>query len=139
MPRALRQWWRLAPADRWRLLGMLALLPVASLGLRLFGFRRMKAFVEWSSPLRAPRPADRADQARAERMAELAAIAGRRGVIEATCLRQALLVHWWLRRQQLAPVLRLGVDRIGALPDMHAWVELDGRPLAQRDLRHRPF
>lgn len=139
MPSALRQWWRLAPAERGLFLGILALLPLVSLGLRLLGYRRTKALLEWSSPLHAPHAANEAEWARAERLAELTAIAGRRGAVTATCLRQALLVHWWLRRRQLHPTLRLGVDRIGALPDMHAWVELEGRALAQRELRHKPF
>lgn len=56
-----------------------------------------------------------------------------------TCLRQALAVHWLLRRRGLQPELRFGVDRIDNAPDMHAWVELEGVPLAQPQLRHRAF
>jgi hypothetical protein len=67
----------------------------------------------------------------AQRIAELANIAGRHGAWQNTCLRQALTVQWWLYRRGLPAQLRIGARRVGNQLDAHAWVELDGVPLAQ--------
>ena len=75
----------------------------------------------------------------AERVAKLANIAGRRGVLHATCLPQALLVQWWLRRQGWDAKLKLGTRKQDGHFDAHAWVELDKQALAQKDLEHVPF
>ena len=137
MLRGLRQWWAL-PARERRMLLMLALLqPLISLALRLRGYRRTQDWLERHSRQPGPRVATTQELADAQRTAELAAIAGRRGPVATTCLRQALAVYWVLRRRGLRPQVRFGVDRLGANPDMHAWVELEGVPLAQPNLRHR--
>lgn len=129
------------PATERRLLMALALLqPVASASLRLFGYKATLRGVERLSPSHQPdRHASPSELQDAQRLAELAAIAGQRGPLATTCLHQALVVHGLLRRRGLAPCLRLGVDVLERTPDMHAWVELDGTPLAQPNLRHRPF
>ncbi len=135
----LRQWLGLPSHERRLLLALALLQPVISLGLRLRGFRRMQAWLDWLGTQATPHRASPGEMATAERLAQLAAIAGRRGPVATTCLRQALAVQWMLRRRGLSPELRFGVDRIGETPDMHAWVELEGVPLAQPQLRHRAF
>ena len=139
MGAALRRWRALPAGDRGRLLGLLLLVPMVSASLRLLGYRRTRTSFERISRHPQPRPATTADLEQAETLALLAAIAGRRGLVEATCLRQALAVYLLLRRRGLEPQLKLGVDRQGTRPDMHAWVELNGQPLAQPGLRHRAF
>ena len=122
-----------------QLLVLAVLQPLLSLSLRVLGYKRTRAWLERHSPSAGARPATPDEAIAAQRTAELASIAGRRGPVATTCLRQALAVHWLLRRRGLQPELRLGVDRIGSAPDMHAWVELEGVPLAQPQLRHRVF
>lgn len=139
MSRALQQWWALPKRERVLLLALMGLQPLLSLSLRLLGYRRTRAMVEALSQRPAMPAANPEQLAAAQRLAELANIAGRRGPVATTCLRQALAVHWLLRRRGLQPELRFGVDRIGATPDMHAWVELEGVPLAQPQLRHHAF
>lgn len=140
MLRPLRHWWRLPPRERPILLLLMALQPLLSLSLRVRGYRRTRTLVEALSRHRAPRAATNADLASAERLAQLARIAGRRSPLVTTCLRQALAVHGLLRRRGLRPELKFGVDRMpGRAVDMHAWVELEGIPLAQPRLRHREF
>lgn len=139
MWRAFRQCQALPSRERRLLLLLMLLQPLISLGLRLRGYRNMRGWLERDSANRNPRAASSEDLATAQRTAELAAIAGRRGPVAATCLRQSLAVFWLLRRQGLLPEIRFGVDRVGATPDMHAWVELEGIPLAQPQLRHREF
>ena len=60
-------------------------------------------------------------------------------MIAATCLRQALLVHWLLRRRGFSPELKLGVRKQADAFDAHAWVELQGVALGQGELTHVPF
>ena len=77
--------------------------------------------------------------ARGERLARLAAIAGRHGPVEATCLRQSLLVYGLLRRRGSAPELKIGVRREDTAIAAHAWVELAGVSLDQTPRNHSPF
>jgi len=136
----MRQWWEL-PASERRLLLLLAVLqPTISLLLRLIGFKRTQQLLDRRGRHPRSRIAERAEWKEVQRLAELARIAGRHGMIETTCLPQSLAVYWLLLRRGLEPTLRVGVDRLhGGLPDMHAWVELDGEPLAQAGLRHAAF
>lgn len=122
------------------LLVLMALQPMLSLSLRVQGYVRTRRMVEALGRHPAPHAASPGELATAERLAQLANIAGRRGPVATTCLRQALVVHGLLRRRGLQPELKLGVGRRpGQAADMHAWVELDGVPLAQPELRHRAF
>ena len=110
------------------------------LSLRAIGLRRTQRWLGLNRPIDpgSPSPSSQA-MADAQRLAELAAIAGRRGPLNTTCLRQALAVQWWLRRRGLDPQLRLGARKVGDSLDAHAWVELDGTPLAQDELLHTAF
>lgn len=133
----LRGWRALTPRERAQFLALVPALALVHAALAAFGYVRTRRALERLSE-RAPRhaPSD-TELAQARRLAELAAIAGRHGLVTATCLRQSLVVYAWLRRRGLDPVLMLGVDRAGDQPDMHAWVELQHLPLQQADLRHR--
>lgn len=118
---------------------MLAALPVTGAFIRAIGFQRTsKVWARFSGsvPLR---PSSAQDMTDAQALARLAAIAGRRGPIAVTCLRQSLVVRAWLRRRGLDAQLKIGVKKNGAALDAHAWVELDGVALAQPDLSHLPF
>lgn len=125
--------------DKCLLITLMALLPCVHGALAVFRIRRVRHWLERTSSRRAVVPCTPERLADAQRLAELAAIAGRRRVVGASCLRQALLVWWWLRRRGLAPELRIGTLGTGVDFAAHAWVELDGVPLAQADLRHRPI
>ena len=136
----LREKWRaLAPADRVRLLAVLALLQVMDRSLSAYGLRRTQAWLRLDRAMpRSTVPSPDA-MAAAQRLAELASMAGNHGRGNTSCLRKALAVQWWLRRRGLDSVLRLGVRKVGARLDAHAWIELDGTPLAQTNLRHAAF
>ena len=118
---------------------MLFGLPAMDAALRLFGYVKTRRWLERRSAGTDARMATPGDLDAAESLARLAAIAGRRGPIAATCLRQSLLVYWLLRRRGLAPELKIGVRKQDAVVDAHAWVELEGRALAPADITHRPF
>ena len=118
---------------------MLAWLPLVSLSLRLAGYGPTRRWVERLSPVGSPRTVATTDVQAAERMAQLAAIAGRRGAVTATCLRQSMLVYGLLRRRGFAPELVLGVRKLDQSFDAHAWVELEGVALGQSEIVHAPM
>lgn len=139
MGRRLARWLELVPSDRRRLLGLMIALPVIATLLQLFGVVRTRRWLERVSGNAAPRQAGVDELQAAERLAQLANIAGRRGAISATCLRQALVVYWLLRRRGFAPEFMIGVRKLDATLDAHAWVRLQGVALGQSDLAHTPF
>jgi hypothetical protein len=117
---------------------MCGLITISAL-LRMFGVVRTRRWLERLSRNAAPRGADAEDLQFAKRLTHLTDIAGRRGAVTATCLRQSLLIYWLLRRRGLAPELKIGVRKEQATFDAHAWVELQGVALGQLDLAHSPF
>lgn len=135
----LRQFRALPAPERRLLLLLMVLQPAISAALRLRGYRRTQHWLEHRSQHPTPHAASTTELEAAERIATLAGIAGRRGPMATSCLRQSLAVLWLLRRRGLRPELKFGVDRIGESADMHAWVELEGVPLAQPRMRHAAF
>lgn len=134
--------------DGWRKLtwperGVLALCAIglASLHavLALAGYQRTRRMVEALSRRRQTHPASPEELASARQLARLAAIAGRHGLVDATCLRQSLLTYGWLRRRRLEPQLLLGIRPAAGPFQAHAWVELDGTRLLPGDAGHRAF
>jgi hypothetical protein len=133
------RWRALAWRDRFRL-GACALgLGITHLGLALFGYVRLRGMIERATRHPLPRAATPAEIRDAQALATLAAIAGRHGAVEATCLRQSLLLYAWLRRRGLRPALELGVKERDGPFQAHAWVELEGVPLLPADAGHRAF
>jgi hypothetical protein len=135
----LAAWRALSGADRRQLLGLAFGLPVVELSLRLAGARTTAAWLSRAIRPGAIHPLTDAELQQADRLAHLAAIAGRRGILASRCLSQALLVGALLRRRGLDAVLRVGVRKDGGRFDAHAWIELDGHTLAQAPLAHVPL
>ncbi len=139
MARLLRRWFALPLSEQWRLLQLGLMLPVVAGLLRMLGVMRCARLMQRSNSRRPTHPATVSEMQYAQRLAELAAIAGRRNAVRTTCLRQALLLQWLLRRRGLAAELRIGVRKQDAALDAHAWVELDGVALGEPDLAHAKF
>lgn len=139
MGRRLDGWRALTWRERGQLARCALGLSVIHAALALLGYRRTRRVVEALSRRRSRHPASAAELAAAQRLARLAAIAGRHGAVEATCLRQSLLMHGWLRRRGLAPQLHLGIKPDGGPFQAHAWVELDGQRLLPGDAGHLAF
>ena len=89
MPQRLRQWWALSGAERAALPAMMLALPLLSASLRMFGYVRTRRWVERATMRNITHNPTPAEMARGERLAQLAAIAGRRGPVRTTCLRQS--------------------------------------------------
>lgn len=122
---------RLSWPERWRLAALALLLPLVDLQLRRQGLKATQSRLARLRKSAPSRPPTSADHRFAQRLAELAAIAGKRGLYANTCLRQALVVHWWLRRRGLPCDLVIGAQPGHGELDAHAWVELEGVALAQ--------
>lgn len=120
---------------------MLAIaLPLIDIALRLFGFRRLQGAIDRITPRAGLQPTTPTHLEAGERLASLAAMAGRSiPIFNVSCLRQAIFVYWRLRRRGLGPELMLGVLMRAGQMDAHAWVELDGTALAQPGLAHQAF
>ena len=134
------QWRSLPGRDKRAVVGFALALPVVDIAVRMAGFQRTQRWLPGSRGVRSARTIADTDLAAGHRLAELAAIAGNHGLYPITCLRQALLVQWLLRRRGLASQLRIGALKTdtGTL-DAHAWVELDGVALGQPNPIQPPF
>ena len=140
MGRRLRAFSVLSWRDKRRLLTCTALLSLIHAALALAGYRRTRALIERLTRRRTFHPASASEIEDARALARLASIAGRHGPVEATCLRQALLLTAWLQRKGLQPTLQLGVpQQAHAGFQAHAWVELDGARLLDSDVGFKSF
>lgn len=134
---ALERFRQLDRRQRIWLIVFLGTLPLLKASLQLRGYVRTREMVErWTEPAAKRRPS-RTDVIAAEQLARIAQIAGRRGLVKATCLPQALAVYGAIRRRGLEPVFHIGVRKTEAKFEAHAWVELAEHPLAQPALDHR--
>lgn len=125
LERKFGQWRALEPWERHQLIRLLFILPVTWLTLRVFGFKRTRAFAELKRSPEATKP-EKYPAIRAQRCAQLAAIASRHGLYPANCLHQSLALCWLLRRDGLPARLRIGVLPRTQPFQAHAWVDLDG-------------
>lgn len=139
MGERLQGWLRLESGDRILCVILILLLVPLHALLATAGYTRTKRWLERTSARSDPRTASQEGFDDARNLVRLGAIAGRYGVVDATCLRQSLLIHFLLRRKGLAPAIRIGVRRQDGIFDAHAWVELDGIALGQGDLAHTPM
>lgn len=136
MGRRLQGWQRLSGPERVRIAGLALMLVPIHASLLAFGYTRTRQWLERLSAAPNRRTPSSSDMTEACRLAELASIAGRHGLVDASCLRQSLLVYFLLRRRSLAPALMLGVRRQGSEMDAHAWVQLGDMALGQTELTH---
>lgn len=120
----LRGWRALTWRERAQFAALVPALAFVHVALAVLGYVRTRRMLERLSARSPRRQPDAADLAHAHRLAELAAIAGRHGLVTATCLRQSLVVYVWLRRRGLDPELKIGVRKEGEAFDAHAWVEM---------------
>lgn len=131
-----RKWsLRLSRAERWKFFQAGLALPLVSLGLRFFGFKRCHAFLGRGAPAGYSSPPPVAEDEmwwRARRLALVVRRAVRRNPFPSTCLHRSLVLWWLLRREGLPAELRIGVRKPGGQFEAHAWVEYQGRPLNDR-------
>jgi hypothetical protein len=139
MGRRLAGWRALSWRERAYLLGCGVGLTLVHVALAMFGYGRTRRMVEVVTHRADTRPATAADIANAHALATVANAAGRHGVVDASCLRQSLLIYGWLQWRGLRPVLQLGVKEDPGHLSAHAWVELEGTRLLSIDSGFHSF
>ena len=113
----------------------------ARLLARAFGWRLVLPILKHTVPLRtlarwmsatpaaSPEPSAVVRRVRVEAVRHLLAQGGRL-VISGNCLERSLVLSRLLGEAGAAPRLVMGVNREGTTVGGHAWIELDGEPLA---------
>lgn len=135
-PPGLSRFLALTGAERRIALESAALMTLTAASLRLFGLRRVYHWMGRRRPRRKPAQAGPDDTF--ARLAEAGVRRAARPLPYATCLPQSLTLWWLLRRHGIQSELRLGVRKEGEEFKAHAWVEVDGVALNDRDdVRHR--
>ena len=133
MPSRFERWRALPPDERRLLLGLALLLPAIGGALRCLGVRRTYRLLGGAAASAGPASAvPLAAQASAVRLGQLLDIASRHGPYAASCLRKSLALWWLLRRRGLSAELRIGVAKVDAQMQAHAWVELAGHVINDR-------
>jgi hypothetical protein len=114
--------------ERYAFIRAVAALPMVSLALRIFGFRRTQQILTWFSP-NGPTSRDAISEAGLERarvIARMVEAAGREVWVHARCLERSLTAWALMRRQHISARLRIGVRGQGTELRAHAWVEVSG-------------
>lgn len=128
----------LSVSEQWTILTAAACMPLFSAGLRIFGLRRLDA---WLRTARVPEKRGLPPE-QVMRLGDLVNIAARHVPCGATCLTRSLVLGWLLQRRGVATELRIGVRLVGGVLDAHAWVEYLGVPVNDRRdvaLQFAPF
>jgi hypothetical protein len=131
---SLRRLRRLSWSNRWLLLGASLGLPLTALALRWLGLLRCGALVHRTAVKATPLSAGEAEAA-----AKMVGWAARRGPYRAGCLEQSLVLLWFLRRHGFPCELRIGARTDGGRLEAHAWVEVRGSVLDDRNGAHLGF
>jgi len=107
------------------------LLPAVNTTLWLAGYRRTHRLLRLLSPTAGPAAAPRpGGDGRIEQVCRSVRIAARRGPYRASCLREALVVWWFLQWHRVEADLTIGVAKSGEEFLGHAWVSVSGLPVA---------
>jgi hypothetical protein len=114
---------QLSGAERRLLARAWFLFLVADAGLLLLPFASLLKLGQ-RLPLRPPPTA--CPLSAIARLAWLVDVAGRYAPGRATCLKQALVLSWLLRRRGVSTTLQIGVARRDGGLAAHAWLERDG-------------
>ncbi len=123
---AIRKFVDLMPKERLILAQAWWLLLLAELALRTIPFKHILTLTQnicvkgREKPTRELTPP-------VERLAWLVDVAGRYSLVNATCLKQALVLSWLLGRKGLATSLQIGVARHDDTMTAHAWLEQEGQ------------
>jgi hypothetical protein len=131
---------RLSAPERSAFLRAIVFLPLTAAALRTIGFRR------WSSLLSKPgHREDPAGQVTPEsfksaiRTARMVDAASEEGMIRANCLERSIVLWWLLNSRRLPVELQIGGRRTGKGFEAHAWVELAGTVINDRDTVGQEF
>ena len=141
-----QKFWQLRGEHRWLFIQAIALLPVITLILRLWGLKRLYRWLDCWVPIQlkavptdqngTPLLEESAWQAfqlrQAETIARVVQAAVKHSGQWANCLQRSVTLWYLLRQQGFDPVLRIGVCKTPNKLEAHAWIELQGTVLNDR-------
>jgi Transglutaminase-like superfamily len=122
------RYWRMSGYARRIVLEAACGLVATHASLRLAGFRRWKAAIEWLTPV-TPDGTPAFGQPEIEfahAIANWEAAAARHLPLTTNCLDRSITLWWLLRRRGVAADLRIGGRKENGVFEAHAWVELEG-------------
>lgn len=122
----LREFRRLAPVERRLLAQAWLTLHLIDIALRLLPFETVRAWCHEDRP-NSPRQSQTHPPLSIARCAWLVGVAGRHGLVDATCLKQALAIARLMGRRGVATTLQIGVARSNGSLSAHAWLEQNGQ------------
>ena len=132
-----RKWRHLRWDERVGFVQAALAVPGMALSLRVFGFNRVRQWVERTTATRGGR------QWVSDDVVRISVISVNRvkrySLFGGNCLSQSLTLAWMMRRRGLAPALRLGVSLRASQLDAHAWIEYEGRVLNDTQDVHTRF
>lgn len=116
------------------------LLPLVKISLRWQGYNGTYAFLQRRLPARpAPDDEQKDIPERVLRISRMVGAAQRHTPLKITCLEESLVLWYLLRGQGIRSRLRIGVRKIDARFEAHAWVEHEGQALNQPGQLHRHY
>lgn len=140
MMQALHRFRRLTGLERRVVLEAAAALPAAWIAIRVAGFNICKSALAVRLSAASPAGANLTSTlATAQKVARLEAATAKALFFRSTCLEQSLVLCWMLKRRGMRPGLRVGARKQAEHLEAHAWVEIDGIPLADDGGQHEHF
>ena len=126
--------------DRFKLIAFAVLLMMVHIALSWFGYQKVYTFLA-SHPRKRDLFHGQEGESlkKAKHCAYLVSVAGRYGFIRVTCLRQALLVFWLLRRRGIFTELRIGVRKVEGSIIAHAWLKYGEDVITEGSLVEKNF
>jgi hypothetical protein len=107
------------------------LLAIVALSLKLTGLKQTQSLLSRKSPvLRTSSPPTQLQLQEAKRIASLVCISATHGIYRTNCLKQVLVLEYYLNKKGIASTMYIGVRKNQeSLLDAHAWLECAGTPL----------
>ncbi len=141
--RDLSRFVRLPPRRRWAVVRAAVWLLAVDLALRTAGFAAVRRWLRRLSRSRKAAAGDlsgtSSEAERVQTQAWAVAAAAAHHLYPMRCLPRSLVLQTLLAREGIRSELRIGVRREDGGLEAHAWVEHQGRPLAEREDRTGSF
>jgi len=124
--------------ERWLLLQAFVFIPLIAVSLRLMNFQRLHSILLGFSN-DPPGVCGEAALQQAASISRLVQAAASRMPSKITCLVRSTTLWYLLRRQGIGSEIRIGVNQQGGEFHAHAWVEIDGIVINDRDDIHHQY
>ncbi len=139
MLESLRRFSALERSAQMLFLRALAMLPLASLSLKLRGFGPTRSTLQRNLSPSIPQMESVSLSKQAALTAHMVNAADRHGLVHPSCLAKSLTLWWLLGRQGITSRLRIGIRKENGKLEAHAWVEREGIALNEPEEQHHHY